>query len=125
MSRRHRDPARDGTPRKGERLAEHRRARRAARQKIAVVEPDSAVLPGEVRGPLHAHRPTVREQQRPRHWKLPFWKRRRALWTERALAERRLADPIPVGLPRGAARRLLELAVAVAAGVALGLALGS
>jgi ubiquinone biosynthesis protein len=42
-----------------------------------------------------------------------------------ALAERRLADPIPVRLSPGTARRLLELAVAVAAGVALGLALGS
>jgi hypothetical protein len=92
MSRRHRRPEKETALSKEARLAEHRRDRRAARQKIDVVEPDAAVLPGEGPGHLHAHRPTVREKGRPRHWKLPFWKRRRAVRAQRALAERRLAD---------------------------------
>jgi len=92
MSRRHRRSERDAGLRKEDRLAEHRRDRRAARQQIDVVEPEEAVLPGEGPAHLHAHRPTVREKSRPRHWKLPFWKRRRAARAEKALAERRLAD---------------------------------
>jgi hypothetical protein len=32
------------------------------------------------------------EKRRPRHWKLPFWKRRGAVRAEKARAERRLAD---------------------------------
>ncbi len=92
MSRRHRVSEKDTAVRKADREAEHRRARRAARQKIDVVEPDAAVLPGEGPGHLHAHRPTQLEKQRPRHWKLPFWKRRRAARAEKVLAERRLAD---------------------------------
>lgn len=92
MSRRHREAQKDGVPSKVDRRAEHRRDRRAARQQIEVVEPDAAVLPGEGPGHLHAHRPTAREKRLPRHWKLPFWKRRRAARAQRALAERRLAD---------------------------------
>jgi hypothetical protein len=92
MSRRHQTSEKDRTITKDDRRAEHRRARRAARQKIDVVEPDAAVLPGEGPGHLHAHRPTVREKPRRRHWKLPFWKRRRAARAEKVRAERRLAD---------------------------------
>ena len=92
MSRRNRRAEKDSSLKKDERLAEHRRDRRAARQKIDVVEPDAAVLPGEGPAHLHAHRPTTREKPRPRHWKLPFWKRRRAARAQKALAERRLAD---------------------------------
>jgi hypothetical protein len=92
MSRRHRDSHGTSAVKKDDRLAEHRRDRRAARQKIDVVDPDAAVLPGEGPGHLHAHRPTVREKGPRRHWKLPFWKRRRAARAQKALAERRLAD---------------------------------
>jgi hypothetical protein len=92
MSRRHRGSDRDASLKKEERRAEHRRDRRAARQQIDVVEPDAAVLPGEGPGHLHAHRPTVRERRPRRHWKLPFWKRRRAARAQKAQAERRLAD---------------------------------
>jgi hypothetical protein len=92
MSRRDRGSEKDAAVKKDDRRAEHRRDRRAARQQIDVVEPDAAVLPGEGPGHLHAHRPTVREKKRPRHWKLPFWKRRRATRAQRALAERRLAE---------------------------------
>jgi hypothetical protein len=92
MSRRHRASEKDRVVTKDDRLAEHRRDRRAARQKIGIVEADAAVLPGEGPGHLHAHRPTVREKRRRRHWKLPFWKRRRAARAEKALAQRRLAD---------------------------------
>jgi hypothetical protein len=92
MSRRHRNSGADSAVKKEDRLAEHRRDRRAARQKIDVVDPDAAVLPGEGPAHLHAHRPTVRERGRPRHWKLPFWKRRRAARAQKALTERRLAD---------------------------------
>jgi hypothetical protein len=91
MSRRHRGLV-EASVRKDDRLAEHRRDRRAARQQIDVVEPDDAVLPGEGPAHLHAHRPTALEKRRPRHWKLPFWKRRRAARAEKAQAERRLAD---------------------------------
>lgn len=92
MSRRHRDSEKDTAVTKEDRLAEHRRDRRAARQQIDIAEPDSAVLPGEGPAHLHAHRPTVREKSAPRHWKLPFWKRRRATRVQKALAERRLAE---------------------------------
>jgi hypothetical protein len=92
MSRRHREPGKDAAMRKDDRLAEHRRDRRAARQKIDLVDPEAAVLPGEGPAHLHAHRPTAREKNRPRHWKLPFWKRRRAARAQEVLAERRLAD---------------------------------
>jgi len=91
MSRRHRHDS--GTAvKKEDRRAEHRRDRRAARQQIDVVDPEAAVLPGEGPGHLHAHRPTVREKGRRRHWKLPFWKRRRAVRAQKALAERHVAD---------------------------------
>jgi hypothetical protein len=92
MSRRHRGSQKDTAVKKDDRRAEHRRDRRAARQQIDVVEADAAVLPGEGPGHLHAHRPTVREKGRPRHWKLPFWKRRQAARAEKARTERRLAD---------------------------------
>ena len=92
MSRRHRRPEKETGVKKEDRLAEHRRDRRAARQRIDVIEPDAAVLPGEGPGHLHAHRPTVREKGRPRHWKLPFWKRRRAARADKVRAERRLAE---------------------------------
>ena len=92
MSRRHRRFENDGTPRKDDRLAEHRRDRRTARQKIAVADADAVVLPGEGPAHLHSHRPTLVEKRPPRHWKLPFWKRRAAVRAEKALAERRLAD---------------------------------
>ena len=92
MSRRNRRFETDGTPKKDERLAEHRRDRRTARQKIAVADADSVVLPGEGPAHLHSHRPTLVEKRPPRHWKLPFWKRRAAVRVEKALAERRLAD---------------------------------
>ena len=92
MSRRHRASESDTAVNKEDRRAEHRRDRRAARQQIDVVEPEGAVLPGEGPGHLHAHRPTAREKRRPRHWKLPFWKRRRAARAQKALAERHVAD---------------------------------
>lgn len=92
MGRRHRGLKKEGTATKEHRRAEHRRDRRAARQQIDAVEPDDAVLPGEGPGHLHAHRPTVREKPVPRHWKLPFWKRRRAARAQKAQAERRLAE---------------------------------
>ena len=91
MSRRHR-ASEEKALRKDDRLAEHRRDRRAARQKIEIVDPEAAVLPGEGPGHLHAHRPTVREKRSPRHWKLPFWKRRLAARAEKVRAERRLAE---------------------------------
>lgn len=91
MSRRHRDSGRAVTT-KDARLAEHRRDRRAARQKISTVEPDDAVLPGEGHTHLHAHRPTAIAPKPTRHWKLPFWKRRNAMRTQRAMAERLLAQ---------------------------------
>jgi hypothetical protein len=92
MSRRHRGSEKDDALNKETRRAEHRRDRRAARQQIDVDEPDAAVLPGEGPAHLHAHRPTVREKRSPRHWKLPFWKRRRAMWAQKARAERRLDE---------------------------------
>lgn len=92
MSRRHRRAEKEAGLRKEDRLAEHRRDRRAARQKIDIIEPDAGVLPGEGPAHLHAHRPTAREKGRPRHWKLPFWKRRRAARAQKAQAERRVAD---------------------------------
>lgn len=92
MSRRHRMSEKEKALRKDDRLAEHRRDRRAARQKIDIVDPEAAVLPGEGPGHLHAHRPTVREKPRARHWKLPFWKRRLAARAEKVRAERALAD---------------------------------
>ena len=92
MSRRNRRFETGGTPKKDERLAEHRRDRRTARQKIAVADADAVVLPGEGPAHLHSHRPTLLEKRPPRHWKLPFWKRRGAVRVEKALAERRLAD---------------------------------
>lgn len=92
MSRRNRRFEKDGTPKKDERLAEHRRDRRTARQKIAVADADAVVLPGEGPAHLHSHRPTLVEKRPPRHWKLPFWKRRGAVRAEKARAERRLAD---------------------------------
>jgi hypothetical protein len=92
MSRRNRPFEKDTTPKKDERLAEHRRDRRTARQKIAVADADAVVLPGEGPAHLHSHRPTLAEKRPPRHWKLPFWKRRGAVRAEKALAERRLAD---------------------------------
>jgi len=92
MSRRHRGAEQVRSLKRQDREVEHRRNRRAARQQIDVVEPDDAVLPGEGPGHLHAHRPTVREKRSPRHWKLPFWKRRRAARAEKVQAERRLAD---------------------------------
>lgn len=92
MSRRHRGSEKSVALNKEVRRAEHRRDRRAARQKIGLVEPDAAVLPGEGPAHLHAHRPTARERRRPRHWKLPFWKRRQATRAQRALEERRLAE---------------------------------
>jgi len=92
MSRRNRRV--ESGPRKDERLAEHRRDRRTARQKIADADADAdaVVLPGEGPAHLHSHRPTSVEKRRPRHWKLPFWKRRGAVRAEKAQAERRLAD---------------------------------
>jgi len=90
MSRRNRRV--ESGPKKDERLAEHRRDRRTARQKIDVADADVVVLPGEGPAHLHSHRPTSVEKRRPRHWKLPFWKRRAAVRAEKAQAERRLAD---------------------------------
>jgi hypothetical protein len=92
MSRRHRGVENDRGPTRQDREEEHRRNRRAARQQIDVVEPEDAVLPGEGPAHLHAHRPTMRQKRRPRHWKLPFWKRRAAARAEKVQAERRLAD---------------------------------
>lgn len=92
MSRRHRDSERAVITTKDDRLAEHRRDRRTARQKITFVEPDDAVLPGEGHAHLHAHRPTPLERKPARHWKLPFWKRRNTMRSRRALAERLVAQ---------------------------------
>ena len=92
MSRRHEGPGKTGV-RKEDRLNEHRRDRRAARQMIGHVDPEDAVLPGEGPAHLHAHRSAPpREATRLRHWKLPFWKRRGAARVDRARAERVLAD---------------------------------
>jgi hypothetical protein len=92
MSRRNRRVAKGDAPTKDDRLAEHRRVRRVARQQIDVADPDAVVLPGEGPAHLHSHRPTSVEKRRPRHWKLPFWKRRGAVRAQKAQAERRLAD---------------------------------
>ncbi|MGH9000480.1 MAG: hypothetical protein ACRDY7_13960 [Acidimicrobiia bacterium] len=92
MSRRHEGNGRSATLKKDDRLAEHRRDRRVARQQMGLVEPDDAVLPGEAHGHLHAHRPTKQEPKRVRHWKLPFWKRRNNVRAERAMAERMLNE---------------------------------
>ena len=92
MSRRNRRFEKNSAPKKDERLAEHRRHRRAARQKIDVADADAVVLPGEGPAHLHSHRPTMVEKRRPRHWKLPFWKRRGTVRAEKAQAERRVAD---------------------------------
>ena len=94
MSRRNRRLENNGGPRKDERLAEHRRDRRTARQKIDVADADAVVLPGEGPAHLHSHRPTSLEKRRPRQWKLPFWKRRGAVRAEKARAERRMADEV-------------------------------
>lgn len=91
MSSRHRDSERSAVTTKDDRLAEHRRDRRVARQKISFTEPDDAVLPGEGHAHLHAHRPTALERKPARHWKLPFWKRRNAVRSQKALAERLVA----------------------------------
>src|SRR5919112_6098954 len=99
MSRRHRQAEKEAGLRKETRLAEPRRDRRAARQKIDIIEPDAGVLPGEGPAHLHAHRPTAREKSRPRHWKLPFWKRRRVPPVQKVHAARPLGDEEEAGGP--------------------------
>ena len=95
MSRRHRD-GRDDILHKDERLKEHRRKRRVARQ-VLLTEGDEAVLPFQGHDHLHAHRsgkPTDGESARRarRHWKQPFWKRRMAERKMKAQAFRQLTD---------------------------------
>lgn len=87
MSRRHEASVKTGV-RKEDRLNEHRRDRRAARQMIPHVDPEDAVLPGEGPAHLHAHRSLPLKAAPVRHWKLPFWKRRGAVRATRARAER-------------------------------------
>ena len=95
MSRRHRD-GRDDILLKDERLAEHRRKRRVARQ-VLLMEGDEAVLPFQGHDHLHAHRsekPTdgSTAHRAFRHWKQPFWKRRMAERRTKAEAFRQIAD---------------------------------
>lgn len=95
MSRRHRD-GRDDILHKDERLMEHRRKRRVARQ-VLLSEGDEAVLPFQGHDHLHAHRsekPTDGESARRarRHWKQPFWKRRMAERKMKAQAFRQVTD---------------------------------
>ena len=79
MSRRHDDREAEIHLDKEDRLAEHRRQRRVARQALGV-DPEEAVL-ADGHAHLHSHRsekpmdPLAARRQR-RHWKLPFWKRR-------------------------------------------------
>jgi hypothetical protein len=47
--------------------------------------------PCEVR--FHHQHPEAWKPKRKRVWKMPFWKRRNNVRAERALAERRIADP--------------------------------
>ncbi len=95
MSRRNRDE-RDDILLKDERLAEHRRKRRVARQ-VLLREGDEAVVPYQGHEHLHAHRSekqgevdTARRARR--HWKQPFWKRRMAERRLKAEAFRQVAD---------------------------------
>ena len=95
MSRRHQD-GRDAIVHKDDRLAEHRRKRRAARQALRT-EGDDAVVPYQGHDHLHAHRSgkpqDIDEARRARrHWKQPFWKRRMAQRRRKAQALRQLAD---------------------------------
>jgi hypothetical protein len=95
VSRRHRD-GRDDILHKGDRLAEHRRKRRVARQVLAT-EGDEAVVPYQGHDHLHAHRsgkPVEADAARRarRHWKQPFWKRRMAQRRMKAEAFRQVAD---------------------------------
>ena len=95
MSRRHRD-GRDDILHKDDRLAEHRRKRRVARQVLAC-EGDEAVVPYQGHDHLHSHRsvkPTDGDSARRarRHWKQPFWKRRMNQRRMKAEAFREVAD---------------------------------
>ncbi len=95
MSRRHREGRQD-ILHKDERLKEHRRKRRVARQ-VLLAEGDEAVLPFQGHDHLHAHRsekPVAGSSARRgrRHWKQPFWKRRMAERRMKAEAFRQIAD---------------------------------
>ena len=95
MSRRHRD-GRDDILHKDERLQEHRRKRRVARQ-VLMIEGEEAVLPYQGHDHLHAHRsvkPSDGDSARRarRHWKQPFWKRRMTERRMKAEAFREVAD---------------------------------
>jgi len=95
VSRRHRD-GRDDILHKEDRLAEHRRKRRVARQ-VLRSEGDEAVVPYQGHDHLHAHRSgkqrdTAEARRARRHWKQPFWKRRMAQRRMKAEAFRRVAD---------------------------------
>ncbi len=95
MSRRHRD-GRDDILHKDERLAEHRRKRRVARQVLSS-DGDEAVVPYQGHDHLHAHRSgKLRDgdeaRRARRHWKQPFWKRRMAQRRRKAEAFRQVAD---------------------------------
>jgi len=94
LSRRHRD-GRDDILQKDERLAEHRRKRRVARQ-VLLMEGEEAVL-AQGHDHLHAHRsekPSDADSARRarKHWKQPFWKRRMAERRMKAEAFRQIAD---------------------------------
>ena len=100
MSRRHRGgrDESEGILHKEDRLAEHRRKRRVARQALHC-DGEEAVLP-QGHDHLHAHRsekpkdPDKPVRRNRRHWKLPYWKRRMAERQEKAAAMRRLAEEL-------------------------------
>jgi hypothetical protein len=102
MSRRHREGRDPSRVAKDDRAAAHRHDRRKARQVIEVADDGEPVF-DDSPGHLHSHRPTRREPSRVRHWKLPFWKRRRAGWKEQARAARDPDMAPPSGTESGPA----------------------
>lgn len=92
MGARHRGQRMDRRvpPSREMRQVEHRKVRHQASMQLHAAvqgaDPDELVLAEEVR--RHAYddavdTPTEVRPRRMRHWKTPFWKRRRALRTER------------------------------------------
>lgn len=84
MSTRHRSEVPKPAP--SERRVQHHRERQAARQALAMHDPED-VLDPRIRHTLHVEHPgEVAEAGAPRrfrHWKAPFWKRRSAIRHER------------------------------------------
>jgi hypothetical protein len=98
LSKRHREGREvdEAILHKKDRLEEHRRKRRVARQALHC-EGEEAVL-AQGHDHLHAHRsekpvdPEKPARRNRRHWKLPYWKRRMAERHEKAAAFRRIAE---------------------------------